>query len=58
MKQNEWRIIIHDINNEFPIEGGGGVNIVTAFQTKMPIFETRSLKTLLLSEEYLQWNVE
>lgn len=53
-KQNEWRIIIHDVNNEFPIEDSGGANIVTAFRTGMPIFETRLLKTLLASEEYLK----
>lgn len=46
LKQNEWRVIIHDISNEFPIESSGGANIVTAFRTKMPIFETRLLKTL------------
>ena len=53
-KQNEWRIIIHDTNNEFQIEDTGGVNIKTNFSTKIPIFETSALKTLLVSEEYLK----
>lgn len=43
-KQTEWRIIIDDFNNEFPIGNSGGVNIVTGFRTKMPIFETHLLK--------------
>ncbi|MBR3704723.1 MAG: hypothetical protein IKM11_04490 [Oscillospiraceae bacterium] len=53
-KQNEWRIIIHDTHNEFPIESSGGVNVETKFRTHMPIFETLSLKTLVASEEYLK----
>lgn len=52
-KQNEWRIIIHDINSVFQIEDSGGVNIKTNFSTKMPIFETAALKTLQMSENYL-----
>lgn len=53
-KQNEWRIIIHDIGNEFRIGDSGGVNIKTEFRTEMPIFETTALTTLLASEEYLK----
>lgn len=53
-KQNEWRIIIDDFNNEFPIEPNGGVNIVTSFRSKIPVFETQLLKTLRASEEYLR----
>ena len=53
-KQNEWRVIIDDIANEFPVGDNGGVNIQTAFRTAMPIFETPLLKTLFMSEEYLK----
>lgn len=52
-KQNEWRIVIHDIADEFPIEKTGGVNITTKFHTEIPIFETTELRTLLSSKEYL-----
>ena len=53
-KQNEWRIIVDDINNEFQIGDNGGVNIQTTFRTEMPIFETTLLNTLLVSEAYLK----
>lgn len=52
-RQNEWRFIIHDIDGEFQIEDTGGVNIKTNFNTKMPIFETAALKTLHVSEGFL-----
>lgn len=52
-KQNEWRIFIHDVKNEFPIEDTGGVNIKTEFRTKIPLFETNALTSLFLSEEWL-----
>lgn len=51
--QNEWRIIIHDIASEFPIESSGGVNIYTEFYTAVPIFNVDDLKTLSISSDLL-----
>lgn len=53
-KQNEWRVIIDDVNDEFHINDTGGVNIKTEFHTEMPIFDTTALTTLQASEEYLK----
>lgn len=53
-KQNEWRAIIHDLGNEFPVDRTGGVNIQTAFHTEMPIFESVALRTLQVSEDLLK----
>lgn len=51
--QGEWRFIIDDSDNEFPIEANGGVNIQTNFSTEMPIFCAEDLRTLEISENFL-----
>ena len=51
--QNEWRMVIFDINSSFQIGTNGGVDIMTKFSTEMPIFRTKDLKTLQCSEEFL-----
>lgn len=51
--QNEWRFLIHDIANEFPLTVNGGVNIQTPYRSNMPIFHTDDLKSLQISKEYL-----
>ena len=51
--QNEWRFLIHDQDNEFPLTANGGVNISTEFRTEIPIFNIEQLTTLRLSKEYL-----
>lgn len=51
--QNEWRFIIHDVNNEFQLKDNGGVNIQTGFRARTPIFETTALRELVASEDFL-----
>lgn len=51
--QNEWRFLIHDLANEFPLTANGGVNIKTGFSTEMPIFKSEQLSTLRISREFL-----
>ena len=51
--QNEWRFLIHDIANEFPLTVNGGVNIQTTYRSKMPIFHIDDLNTLQISKEFL-----
>ncbi len=53
-KQNEYRFIIHDFENEFPLDKNGGVNIKADFTVEMPIFETSSLRTLRISRCLLE----
>lgn len=47
--QNEWRFIIDDYANQFPLIDNGGVNLQTDFSTETPIFETKLLHTLQMS---------
>lgn len=51
--QEEWRFIIKDSDNEFPLEANGGVNIQTNFSTEMPVFSIESFRTLKVSEDFL-----
>ena len=53
-KQNEWRIIIHDIDNEFADMSNNGLNIQTGFRDRMPIFETSVLHTMRISKNFLE----
>jgi hypothetical protein len=50
-KQNEWRIVVFDTDNHFRLLENGGVNIETSYSTKMPIFRTVDLKTLIISDD-------
>lgn len=51
--QNEWRFLIHDQDNELPLEENGGVNIHTGFRTEIPIFKTEDIETLRVSKDLL-----
>ena len=51
--QNEWRMIVFDIQNHYSLDNGRGANIKTGFSTSMPILYTDSLNTLQCSEEFL-----
>ena len=51
--QNEWRMVLFDVNNLFPAGENGGVNIETGFTTEMPIFKAENLRTLKCSDDYL-----
>lgn len=54
IKQNEWRFIIHDFENILPATLNRGINIATEFRTEIPIFETQSLKTAEISQDFLE----
>ena len=51
--QNEWRMVLFDIDNLFTIGANGGVNIETEFNTGIPIFKTADLITLKCSDDFL-----
>lgn len=51
--QNEWRFLIHDIADEFPLTANGGVNIHTPFRTQIPLFKTDDLTSLRVSKDFL-----
>ena len=49
-QQNEWRFLIHDIANEFPLADNGGVNIQTDLRSDIPLFKTEELVSLRIFE--------
>lgn len=51
--ENEWRMIIHDIVNEFQISPDGGAHIQTSFRTESPIFSIDALNTVQIPKEWL-----
>ncbi len=51
--QNEWRLIIHDVFNEFQRLQDGSLNIDIKFLTEAPIFKVSELHTLQVSSDAL-----
>lgn len=51
--QNEWRFLIHDYANEFPLLDNGGVDLQTDFRSDVPLFKTEQLTTLRISKDLL-----
>ncbi len=51
--QHEWRMVIFDTRNQFPISDTGGVSINTEFTTQMPVIEAQLLHTLTCDESFL-----
>lgn len=52
-KQNEWRFIIHDINETLSTQKKAGLSIQTAFVPSVPIHNIKFLRTVKVSKEDL-----